>query len=46
MFIKKRTAAYKNTYQKNASALKKHIKHSLTQTKAIITTLKTSINNI
>jgi hypothetical protein len=46
MFIKKKTTAYKNTYQKNTSALRKYIRHGLTQTKAAITTLKTNTNNI
>jgi hypothetical protein len=46
MFVRKRTAACEDTHQKNVSALRKHIRHGLTQTKAAITTLKTSINNI
>jgi hypothetical protein len=46
MCVKRRTAAYKDTHQKNTSVLKKHIKHNLTQTKAVITTLKTNTDNI
>jgi ribosomal protein S12 len=44
--VRKRTAAYKNTHQKYISALRKYIRHNLTQTKAVIATLRTSINNI
>jgi hypothetical protein len=46
MFVKRRTAACENTHQKNVSVLRKYTKHSLTQTKAIIATLRISINNI
>jgi DNA-binding NtrC family response regulator len=45
MYVRKRTVAYKDTHQKNVSALRKHIKHNLTQTKAIIMTSRTSTNN-
>jgi hypothetical protein len=46
MCARKRTAACENTHQKNINALRKHIKHDLTQTKTVITTLKTNTNNI
>jgi hypothetical protein len=46
MFIRRKTAVCEDTYQKNVSVLKKHIRHSLTQTKTVITTLKTSTDNI
>jgi hypothetical protein len=46
MSVKRKTAAYKDTHQKNASALRKHIRHGLTQTKTTITTLRTSTDNI
>jgi hypothetical protein len=46
MSVRKRTVVYENTHQKNASALRKYIKHGLTQTKTAITTLKTGTDNI
>jgi hypothetical protein len=46
MFVRRRTAVCENIYQKNTSALKKHIKHGLTQTKAAIVTLRASTDNI
>jgi hypothetical protein len=46
MFVKKRTVVYKNIYQNNTSALKKYIKHGLIQTKIVIVTLKSNIDNI
>jgi hypothetical protein len=46
MFIRKRTAAREDTHQKNASALRKHTRHGLTQTKAVIATLRTGTDNI
>jgi hypothetical protein len=30
IYVKRRTAAYEDIHQKNASALKKHIRHNLT----------------
>jgi hypothetical protein len=46
MSVRRRTAAYGDTHQKNVSALRKHTRHGLTQIKAVITTLKTGTNNI
>jgi hypothetical protein len=46
MSVRKRTAAYEDTHQKNISTLRKYIRHGLTQTKTVITTLRTNINNI
>jgi hypothetical protein len=43
--VRRRTAACEDTYQKNASALRKYTRQDLTQTKAAITTLKTSTDN-
>ena len=46
MFVKRRTAVYKNTHQKNTSALKKYIKHDLAQAKTVITISRTNTDNI
>jgi hypothetical protein len=46
MFVRRRTAACEDTHQKSVSALRKYTKHNLTQTKTIIATLRTGINNI
>jgi hypothetical protein len=46
IYAKKRTAVYKNTHQRNASALRNYIRHNSTQIKAIIAISRTDINNI
>jgi hypothetical protein len=46
IYARKRTIVYKNTHQKNTSVLRKYIRHNLTQTKIIITTLRTNTDNI
>jgi hypothetical protein len=45
MCVRKRTAVYGDTHQKNASVLRKHIRHDLIQTKAAIATLRTDTDN-
>jgi hypothetical protein len=46
MFVRRKTAACEDTHQKNASALRKHTRHGLTQTKAAMATLRTGTDNI
>jgi hypothetical protein len=46
MSVRRKTAAHEDTHQKNASALRKHTRHGLTQTKAAIATLRTGTDNI
>jgi hypothetical protein len=46
MSVRRKTAAREDTHQKNASALRKHTRHSLTQTKAVIATSRTGTDNI
>jgi hypothetical protein len=45
MCARKRTAVYKDTHQKNASTLRKHIRHDSTQTKAAMATSRTGTDN-
>jgi hypothetical protein len=46
MSVRRKTAACEDTYQKNASALRKHTRHGLTQTKAAMATSRTGTDNI
>jgi hypothetical protein len=45
MCVRRKTAAYKNTHQKNISALRKYTRQDLIQKKAAITTLRTGTDN-
>jgi hypothetical protein len=46
MSVRRKTAACEDTHQKNASALRKHTRHGLTQTKAAMATSRTGTDNI
>src|SRR6266567_9044121 len=46
IYAKRRTAVYRDIYQRNRSTPKRHIKRNLIQTKATMVILRTNISNI
>ena len=46
IYARRRTAVYRDIYQRNGSAPKRHIKRNLIQIKIIMVILKTNISNI